>query len=191
MSTDSAHQLDCLSLPAWCPNCGEQGWQAHSEKSLQCKQCQFLYYHNVAVATSAIIETPQHYLMARRAKQPAANKLDFPGGFIEAHETAEQALVRELHEELQLDYRGSIRYLCNFTNVYRYADVAYHTLDLFFILPLASQPDIQVNDDVIGYEWVEHGEIPHAQIAFQSVLNACECYQRDRSGRSIDSQQSG
>ncbi len=49
-----------------------------------------------------IIRNPQHeiFITQRAADAHMANKLEFPGGKIEADETPEQALIRELQEEV-------------------------------------------------------------------------------------------
>ena len=49
-----------------------------------------------------IIRNSQHeiFITQRAADAHMANKLEFPGGKIEADETPEQALVRELQEEV-------------------------------------------------------------------------------------------
>jgi len=49
-----------------------------------------------------IIRNPQHeiFITQRAADAHMANKLEFPGGKIEADETPEQALTRELQEEV-------------------------------------------------------------------------------------------
>jgi 8-oxo-dGTP diphosphatase len=52
------------------------------------------------VAAALIVRGDQVLICQRRADQPMALQWEFPGGKIEAGETAEQALARELDEEL-------------------------------------------------------------------------------------------
>lgn len=177
---------NCLRLPAWCPSCGDRSLDLASEKSLQCRSCGFLYYHNVAATSSAIIETETRFLMVRRAQDPCKGMLDFPGGFIERHETAEVALRRELREELGLSYVCEPHYLCSSTNTYRYAGIDYNTIDLYYLITLPEIPPINPADDVNGFEWLEVLSFPETDIGFDSVKNACRFYneyKRSLSGR--------
>ncbi|AJF71693.1 nucleoside triphosphate hydrolase [Raoultella ornithinolytica] len=59
-----------------------------------------------------IIRNPQGeiFITQRAADAHMANKLEFPGGKIEAGESAEQALVRELQEEVGITVRASSLY---------------------------------------------------------------------------------
>jgi 8-oxo-dGTP diphosphatase len=58
----------------------------------------------VTVVVAAAIECDGRYLAARRTKPDwAAGRWEFPGGKVEPGETEEQALVREIREELGVD----------------------------------------------------------------------------------------
>ena len=68
--------------------------------------------------TAAIIERDGRYLLARRAPEKnLAGFWEFPGGKIEANETPEDCLIRELREELHLETRV-LEHFCN--SVYHY-----------------------------------------------------------------------
>ena len=68
--------------------------------------------------TAAIIERDGRYLLARRAPEKnLAGFWEFPGGKIEANETPEDCLIRELREELHIETRV-LEHFCN--SVYHY-----------------------------------------------------------------------
>lgn len=58
----------------------------------------------VLVSAVALIDVDGRVLLAQRPEgKPMAGLWEFPGGKIEAGETPEAALIRELHEELGID----------------------------------------------------------------------------------------
>lgn len=57
-----------------------------------------------------ILKNDEGYLIAKRGKGIHENIWEFPGGKVEHNETNEEAIIRELKEELNLDCRV-IKYL--------------------------------------------------------------------------------
>lgn len=58
------------------------------------------------VVACALIDVDQRVLIARRPEgKPMAGMWEFPGGKIEAGETPEAALIRELKEELSIEVK--------------------------------------------------------------------------------------
>lgn len=82
------------------------------------------------VAVGVIQRDDGHVLLAERpAGKPMAGYWEFPGGKIEAGESARAALARELHEELHIDIDHALPWL---TRTYHYPHATTH-LQLFRI----------------------------------------------------------
>jgi ADP-ribose pyrophosphatase YjhB (NUDIX family) len=167
----------------FCPSCGEDTLQQHCLKSLQCAICQCTLYLNPAAGVGAIITCGADILLAVRGQEPCAGKLDIPGGFVDYGETAEQALARELKEELNLDVdidleMASPTYFCSFPNTYPYRGIVYQTLDFFFLIPLHQKPVVRAGDDVAAYVWMRRADLSLEEIAFASGRQALFEYGR-------------
>ena len=116
----------------YCPKCGSDGFAVNNEKSKRCSSCGFVYYFNPSAAVACFIRNEvSELLVVRRAKDPAKGTLDLPGGFVDLHESAEEAVRREVKEETGLDVKSS-KYLFSIPNIYLYSGFEVHTEDLFF-----------------------------------------------------------
>ncbi len=155
-----------------CPHCARPS-ECASPREFRCAHCGFRYFHNVAAAVAAFVVHDGHLLLTRRAHAPAAGTLDLPGGFVDPQESLEQALARELDEELSLAFApGTERYLFSLPNLYAFADVTYATADSFFRIDCVTRPLVLARDDVAEVMWVRFDEIDAAAIGLESARAA-------------------
>lgn len=156
------------------------------EKQLACRACGFTLFMNAATAVMGLLfvdsrqlasnpaKSPFYLLVAIRAHDPAKYMLDLPGGFVDPGESAEEALLRELEEEVGgLALKGTdaaadaavvvsaddLRYLCSNPNVYHYKNIRYNPCDFSYTLDLSSKtkgtlPELKGKDDVLGLIWL-------------------------------------
>jgi len=132
----------------FCPVCGSAHWEVHNFKSKHCADCGFTYYGNPSAAVACFIQNKEgELLVCRRANDPAKGMLDLPGGFVDLYETAEEALMREIKEELNLELTD-IRFMQSIPNLYEYSGMVIHTLDLLFTAKVEDLTPLQAADDV-------------------------------------------
>jgi NAD+ diphosphatase len=152
----------------YCPSCGSSDISFSDMKKVVCRDCSFTYYHNVAAAAAAILEYDNKIVLIKRAKEPGKGRLDLPGGFVDPKESAEEALRREIKEELKIEV-GKLKYLGSYPNVYKYEGVLYHTCDLFFYSKInALGPEFD-RTEIKELVLIDPLEIPYDKIAFESV----------------------
>ena len=152
----------------YCPACGSGNISFDNVKKFSCKDCSFTYFHNVATGVAAILQYDRKVIMIKRAKDPGKGKLDLPGGFVDPKESAEEAIKREIKEELGIDLR-ELRYLGSYPNVYKYEEVIYHTCDLFFYCKIDALPADFDKTEIEDLILINPFEIPDDKIEFESV----------------------
>jgi ADP-ribose pyrophosphatase YjhB (NUDIX family) len=171
------------NLFKYCPHCGKPRNEGRPHQPFACEFCGFQYYFNPCLAVAAILLGPDgRALFIRRAKDPAKGKLAVPGGFVDIGETAEQALRREIREEVNLEV-GSLEFLCSALNEYLYRSVNYPVVDLFFVCRAVAVEQVAALDGVESFAWLKPTEVDYGQIAFPSVGEALRLYAAGGSAR--------
>lgn len=161
----------------YCPACGKRGMMYNNKVNyLKCISCGFQYFINEAGAVAAIITDKEgRILFTKRAKAPAKNKLDLPGGFVDIGETAEHALEREIKEELDISL-SSYRYFMSQPNKYIFGDMTYFTLDLAYICQAESFDNIKALDDISGIRFIAPEEVNPDDIGLASIKEIIKQY---------------
>ena len=159
----------------FCPACGAPQPSIQNGTLVHCEACGFHYHFNPAVSVSAFLRRRDgRILLIRRARAPGLGKLAPPGEFVDIGETAEDALLRELREEVGV-VANSVRFLCSSTNRYLYRGVTYPVVDLFFTARVSAPGKASALEDVREIGWFDPKEVEEDQIAFPSMKTAWRC----------------
>jgi NADH pyrophosphatase NudC (nudix superfamily) len=162
----------------YCPKCGARSLNQLSEKEFVCERehCQFTAYKNAAAAVAAIIElNDDKIIMTRRGKEPGKGKLDLPGGFVDADETLEKSLEREVKEELGLQIRD-LSYLGSFPNKYPCKGIEYSTVDSVFVCKPDSINIKREEGEIEGWDLFDPEMLNLNDVAFESIRKSLERY---------------
>ena len=156
MTEMNVHPLEDFQ---YCPQCGTSGFVIHDGKSKRCEGCGFVYYYNSAASTAALILNERdELLVCRRAQEPACGTFDLPGGFCDCSETAEEGVMREVHEETGLDVMRTI-YLFSLPNRYLYSGFWVHT-----------------TDDASELLWIPRSKLKTSDFGLESIRKGIEIF---------------
>lgn len=155
----------------YCPKCSSTNLIVLESNGMKCLDCDFVYFHNTASAVAALIETPSGILLVKRNHEPRKGWFDVPGGFVNYKESLENAIRREIREELSIDLH-SIEYFGSFPNIYKYEKVTYFTTDIFFRCVLSSVPATIPNEEISDIKFFSVQQFPFDQLAFDSAKEA-------------------
>lgn len=135
----------------------------------QCQACgQRIYKNAAATADAAIVNEKNELLIAIRGVDPGKGKWDLPGGFVDIGETSEQALARELSEELafSLSDAEEVEYIRSGNDEYHWGKDTTYVLAASFLVKVSSNIKLEAYDDVSEIMWVHLNEIDPKKLFF-------------------------
>lgn len=138
--------------------------------SLVCQSCGFVFYNNPKPTVSAFVFDENNcLLLTKRAVKPYRYWWDLPGGFVNFGELPEEALARELFEELSIKVKKH-KFLGVSKDIYLnkgYQDEKYSIISLFYLVK-SYEGEIKAGSDVCDYKFFKKRGIPINRIAFKA-----------------------
>ncbi|MFO0977080.1 MAG: NUDIX domain-containing protein [Planctomycetaceae bacterium] len=167
---------------AWkfCPRCGVAAAKT-GKNPFHCEACGHTHFFGPVSAVGAITtDSEGRVLFLIRAKDPGKGKYGLPGGFVDAGETAEDALHREVFEEIRLKIKA-MSYLCSFPNEYVYQGFILPVTDMFFVMEVETFDAIESGDgEIHGWHFCHPGRKELKNMAFESNRRAMELFLKSR-----------
>lgn len=151
-----------MSLERWnhCPVCREP--LAHAAGRVSCDACGFVQFENPAATTLAMVVAGQELLLVHRARAPRAGHWDTIGGFVDAGETAEGCVRREVREEIGCEL-GTLVPLGTFASVY--GETRRRTLGIAFACALADGAELRLSEENDAARWFPLDDLPELAFA--------------------------
>lgn len=152
----------------FCPRCGSRlvVQQEHGKPLLVCTVGDFTFYQNPHAASAAIVRNAEGKIMlVKRAFDPAKGTWDVPGGFVDWGEQPEESIVREMKEELNVDFTPSKLFFA-VHGWYPFRGLNVSVLIVYYEGTIIGEP--KPDDDVAGIGWFGLDEIP-TNLAFDHM----------------------
>lgn len=161
----------------FCPRCQKQ-LQPKGKNYVDCHACGFRFYFNPVPTVALILENEnEEILLVKRKFAPKKGFWDLPGGFINWQETAEEAIKRELKEEINIKI-NNINLLGTYVGFYPYKGIKYQPLCLIFYGKIAKSKinNLKPADDVSSFQFFPKNKIPWSKLAFIDIKKGLRDY---------------
>ena len=147
-----------------------------------CERCSWRWYANPRPAAAVLVERRSdggqvEILLLRRAVEPGSGAWDLPAGYLDPHESFEQAAVRETREESGLAVE-----LAGLTGVYH--SPAANAVTAVFRARPAEPFEVRLDFESSEHAWVARTDVPAwlPRIAFPSMAQAIADWARRTDG---------
>lgn len=162
----------------FCPRCGAK-IETPGGNPLVCGECSYRHFFGPVAAVAGVVETggaPGELLLLRRGNEPGKGLLGLPGGFVDAGESVEEGLIREVLEETGLTVT-QLKFLSSAPNEYAFRGVIIPVADIFFVVQVNSlEPLRPQSGEIEGFEIQLAAQVDLNELAFPSHRRAIEQY---------------
>ena len=161
----------------FCTECGSDriDWRVPDDDDRErhvCDTCGAVHYQNPRNVAGCIVEHAGRLLLCRRAIEPRRGFWTLPAGFMENHETVEQAAARETLEEA----RAEVAELALYT-VFSLP----HISQVYFLFRASSRDGAAApGPESLEVGWFEEADIPWDELAFPMIREGLRLYLADR-----------
>lgn len=102
--------LDWYRQSRYCGQCGQPTKRVANEPATSCEPCRLRFYPRISPCVIALVTRGNQVLLAQGQRHRSKGWYSTIAGFIEAGESAEQAVIREVKEEVGVNV-GNLQYL--------------------------------------------------------------------------------
>ncbi len=127
--------------------------------------CEFCNFKNPKATVTAIIIKDNKILLLKRNEEPFKNMWDLPGGYMQEKETPEEALRREIKEELDVDF-VKLTFIKALPGISEWRGQQFPVLIHFFLTEINDK--IKISSENKEYDFIDLKNINYLQIAFDS-----------------------
>lgn len=153
----------------YCPHCGHLMELRPIEGRHReiCPACQHILYRNPVPAVGVVIAFDQKVVLVKRKFEPQAGCWGLPAGYMELDESAEEAAIRECHEET-----GLLIQINHLLGVYSYGAGNFSGIVIIYAAT-AVGGTLEANDDAEAVGAFALNNLP-SPLAFHTHLQAIE-----------------
>ena len=152
----------------YCANCGLKNKREYIDGNIRfhCPSCKEIHYENPKPTATLICPRGNSILLGRRAFDPGKGEWGLPGGFMELNETLEEAAMRELKEETNLE--GKVNRILGTCS--HYGSIFGDILLIGVVVDILSNwEEMKAGDDVSELHFFNINELP---------ILAFDCHQK-------------
>lgn len=127
--------------------------------------CELCSFYNPKATVTAVIIKDGKLLVLKRNEEPFKDQWDLPGGYMRANETPEQAIKRELKEELTVD--AKVTFIKSFPGSAFWKGEQFPVLNNAFLVEI--NQEINLNKENSEYYWADFKNL--YEVAFDSNMD--------------------
>ncbi len=172
---------DKLASWQYCPVCGGRLVGGGEKVYGKCQKCEQTWWRNPKPTVAVVIynkDNPWEVVLTKRKIEPRRGELDMVGGFVDIGEVFEEAIVREVKEELGLEVKAEefVFQGHELGDDYVYGVERYQCLDAWYVLGIDREVELREDEEITEILWWDLKEQGMPKLAFVNNQRELEEY---------------